>query len=158
MLCFTALAPLFSHSSLGGARPGARRQMLSNTAQAHDRGDFDEGGKIHDYDARWQRSPPRAARSRSAASAGRPAPGGGPRSARMALLLRLFGSLSFHQARHDDGTPALQATQWMVYHYPADISDWIIAKGGPVAMPMRGLLDAAGGEVMGDGLSQVRLA
>ena len=98
---------------------------------------FDVGGRMYEYDARWRKI----------------AGDGGPvevrgicRSACTLLVARVprqrlcfsdYSSLHFHQARHDDGTPALKATRWMIYSYPADIRDWILTKGGPAAMPLR---------------------
>jgi hypothetical protein len=48
------------------------------------------------------------------------------------------GYLNFHQARYADGRPAVKSTEWMIKNYPADIRDWLIAKGGLEKMPLEG--------------------
>ena len=53
------------------------------------------------------------------------------------LCFAEYSSLHFHQARLDDGSPALTATRWMIDRYPEDIRAWILYKGGPEAMPQR---------------------
>ena len=49
-----------------------------------------------------------------------------------------YSSLYFHQARHDDGSPALEATRWMIARYPENIRGWILARGRLAAMPRSG--------------------
>jgi len=46
--------------------------------------------------------------------------------------------LHFHQARHADGRPALDSTQWMINRYPDDIQSWIVVKGGLEKVPYEG--------------------
>ena len=96
---------------------------------------FDEGGMIRDYDIRWQ----------AIAAGGSPVEVRGICQSACTLLTvhipkgRLcfadYSSLHFHQARNDDGSPALTATRWMIDRYPEDIRAWITAKGGHEAMP-----------------------
>ena len=55
------------------------------------------------------------------------------------LCFGIYGSLNFHQVRtkHPDyTTSAPEATEWMINQYPADIRDWIMAKGGAFRMPL----------------------
>ena len=80
---------------------------------------FDEGGRIHEYDSalanhRRRRRPGRGPRHLPIGLHA----GGGPHPTRAAVFRR-FPSLQFHQARYDDGTPALAATRWMIPQLPA---------------------------------------
>ena len=43
-------------------------------------------------------------------------------------------ALHFHKA-HVQGNPSSYATQWMIDSYPAEIRNWIVAKGGAMQMP-----------------------
>jgi hypothetical protein len=99
----------------------------------------DGGGRIDTYASHW----------RTIAASGAVVEVFGPCGSACTMVIayipkeRLcFGpraELNFHQTRMKaDGSVSLTSTQWMIDDYPADIRDWIMAKGGVERMPSEG--------------------